>query len=103
MLSDNQRALVAALAEPVLRGEEGVGTTLPSNADVAQRLGWTITRFNRSLDHVCARLADAGVRGLRGEQNRLAGQRRARLVEYAVAARIVTTADLMLLDGANRT
>lgn len=99
----SQKALVAALAEPVLRGEEGVGTRLPSNAEAASRLGWSITRYNRKLDNVCERLAVAGVRGLKGGQSRLASQRRARLVEYALAARIVTSADLVLLEGTDPT
>ena len=43
-------------------------------------------------------LADRGVRGLRGRQDRLATYRRARLVEHAVTARLVTAADLRLLD-----
>ena len=36
----------------------------PSSADAAARLGWTVTKFNRKLDNVCQKLADAGIRGL---------------------------------------
>jgi hypothetical protein len=40
-----------------------------------------------------------GIRGLHGGPDRLATDRRARLVEYVLAARIVESADLDLLDG----
>ena len=42
-------------------------------------------------------LADLGVRGLHGGPAKLASSRKARLVEYAMAARIVTADDLDLL------
>ena len=71
---------------------------LPSSAKAAERLGWTITRFNRKLDNVCDKLDRIGVKGLRGGPGALATNRRARLVEYAVASRLVTGDDLPLLD-----
>jgi hypothetical protein len=71
---------------------------MPSSAEAAARLGWTMTRFNRKLDNVCDKLDRAGVKGLRGGSGGLATNRRARLVEYAVASRLVTAADLDLLD-----
>ena len=49
-----------------------------------------------------ARLGEAGVRGLHGGPERLARARKARLVEYAVAARLVTASDLELLPDASR-
>ena len=96
-LSPEQLLLVAVLAEPVLRGGRFAGAALPSNAAAAARLGWTITKFNRKLDAVCAKLANRGVRGLHGGARRLATNRRARLVEHAVAAQLVTATDLTLL------
>lgn len=97
-LTPDQRLLVLALAEPVLRrGERGQGR-IPSNGECAQRLGWTLTKFNRKLDNVCQKLARQGVRGLHGDAARLASQRRVRLVEYAVAARLVVRDELELLD-----
>ncbi len=56
------------------------------------------TRFNRKLDNVCEKLDRRGVRGLRGGAGQLAVNRRARLVEHAVASRLVTPADLALLE-----
>jgi hypothetical protein len=95
----DQRLLILALCEPVLRhGTRGAGT-IPSSADAAARLGWTITKFNRKLDNVCEKLTRSGIRGLHGGPDKLAVNRRARLVEYALAARLVEKSDLDLLDG----
>ncbi|PFG42147.1 hypothetical protein ATJ88_0798 [Isoptericola jiangsuensis] len=94
----SQRQLVVALCEPMLR-RDGTGLSqIPSSADAAARLGWSTTRFNRKLDNVCSKLDRIGVRGLRGGTGGPAANRRARLVEYAVASRLVTAQDLPLLD-----
>jgi hypothetical protein len=99
-LTLSQRLMILALAEPILR-REGVGMSeLPTSANAAARLGWTITRFNRKLDNVCDKLDRMGVPGLRGGVGSYATNRRVRLVEYAVAARLVTRDDLPLLDQA---
>ncbi len=96
-LTPEQKLLIVALCENVLRrGERGAGH-VPQSGAAAQRLGWTITKFNRKLDNVCEKLSDLGVRGLRGGARKLASSRKARLVEYAMAARIVTVDDLELL------
>lgn len=96
-LTPSQRLLVLALCEPVLRaGGLGIGE-LPSSAAAAARLGWPLTTFNRKLDAVCDKLDRAGVPGLRGGVGRLARNRRARLVEYAVLSRLVTAEDLDLI------
>ena len=97
-MTPDQLRLVLALAEPALRGRARGGTAMPSSGDAAQRLGWTTTKFNRKLDNVCQKLAAQGVRGLHGEPGRLASNRRARLVEYALAVRLVTRDDLALLE-----
>lgn len=95
-LTADQRLLIVALAESALR-ETGAPSQLPSSADAAGRLGWTLTKFNRKLDNVCDKLTKAGVSGLHGGPGKLASSRRARLVEYAVATRMVTAEDLGLL------
>lgn len=100
IMTPDQLRLVLALAEPALRGGGRAGTAMPSSGDAARRLGWTITKFNRKLDNVCQKLAAQGVRGLHGDPGRLASNRRARLVEYALAVRLVTGDDLNLLDQA---
>ena len=93
-LTEDERRLLTALATPVLRdptvGPEG----LVSNRELAMALGWGMTKFNRKLDYLCTRLTKAGVRGLVGARGDEATNRRWRLVEHAVAARLVTAADL---------
>lgn len=98
----DQRLLLVALAEDVLRRGNRAAGTVPSSVAAAERLGWTITKFTRKLDNVCEKLTKVGVRGLVGEGDRIAVSRRARLTEYAVAARLVTAADLVLLDHLER-
>lgn len=98
-LTPDQRRCIVALAEPALRRGGTGATQLPKSRDAADRLGWTTTRFNRKLDNVCDKLARAGVKGLQGDADDLAANRRARLVEYSLAARIVTPSDLELLDA----
>lgn len=97
-LTRDQRLLIVALAEPALRGDSRSSTALPSSPQAAQRLGWTTTKFTRKLDNVCQKLANQGVRGLHGGPGVLASNRRARLVEYALAVRLVTRQDLAELD-----
>lgn len=96
-MTESQKLLILSLAESVLRGR-GSSASIPTSSQAAERLGWAITKFNRKLDNVCEKLSRHGVRGLRGGQQQLAVNRRARLVEHAVASRLVTTADLELLE-----
>ncbi|OKL49681.1 hypothetical protein BSR29_01635 [Boudabousia liubingyangii] len=97
-LTASQRMMILALAEPML-SRIGSGTVdIPKTADAAARIGWTETRFNRKIDNVCEKLDRSGVKGLRGGRGGNAMQRRARLVEYAIAARLVTKEHLPLLD-----
>jgi len=98
-LSPSQRLLLVALAENVLRRTESGRGEIPSSADAAARLGWTLTAFTRKLDTVCGKLEREGVTGLRGGRGKLATNRRMRLVEHAVATRLVTRDDLALLDA----
>jgi hypothetical protein len=99
LLTHDQKLLVLALAEPALRAETAGRAHVPSSAEAAARLGWAITKYNRKLDNVCQKLKNAGIRGLHGGPDRLASDRRGRLVEYAIAVRLVTRDDLELLDG----
>ena len=97
-LTTSQRQLVVALAEHVLAQPSAGRASVPTSAEAAARLGWSMTTFNRKLDNVCEKLDKIGVDGLRGGRGRLATNRRARLVEYAVATRLVSVDDLALLD-----
>lgn len=95
----DQRLLLVVLAEDVLRRDNRRAAIIPPSAVAAARLGWTTTKFNRKLDNVCEKLSRLGVRGLVGDGMRAASNRRTRLVEYALAARLVVAEDLELLDA----
>ena len=100
-MTPDQKLLVIALCEPLLRSPAGSGQ-IPSSAAAAERLGWTTTKFNRKLDNVCQKLADAGTRGLHGGPGKLASNRKSRLVEHALSTRMVTELDLALLPTPRR-
>ncbi|MDR1791464.1 MAG: hypothetical protein LBR20_07440 [Propionibacteriaceae bacterium] len=97
-LTRSQKQLIVALAEPALRREGTGSSVVPTNAAAAERLGWARTRFNRKLDNVCDKLDMLGVDGLHGGTTGHATNRRARLVEFALSAGLVTPVDLLLLD-----
>ena len=99
-LTFTQFQLLVALAENSLRRAGTGASALPTNAAAAERLGWPLTTFNRKLDNVCDKYSRAGVKGLRGEVGEMATNRRARLVEYVIAARIITADHLAALDVA---
>ena len=99
-LTPAQKLIIVALCENALRRGNRGASAIPTSAAAAERLGWPLTRFNRKLDNVCDRLTAMGVRGLHGGPERLASTRKARLVEYALAARVVVAADLALLEEA---
>lgn len=92
----DQLRCMLALAEARLRDPSVLD--LPTNKAAAARLGWKLTKFNRKLDNVCTKVGNAGVSGLHGGAGALATRRRERLVEFAVAANLVTLDDLALLD-----
>jgi len=96
-LTSDQRLLIVALAENVLRNSDRGMGAIPTSAAAANRLGWPITKFNRKLDNVCGKLERLGVAGLHGGPTMLAVSRKARLVEYTIGAGIVTRDDLPLL------
>ncbi|MFM7069462.1 MAG: hypothetical protein ACKOYM_08395 [Actinomycetes bacterium] len=96
-LNDEQRLLLVALAAPKLRDPSAAEWVIPTNRSAAAVLGWTITKLNRKLDHLCVKFARAGVSGLHGDVARLAADRRRRLVEHVVGVGLITAADLDLL------
>ncbi|WP_370688333.1 hypothetical protein [Cryobacterium sp. SO1] len=99
-LTTSQRLLIVALSERILTQSVPGRGAIPSSAEAAARVGWSMTTFNRKLDNVCSKLDKLGVAGLRGGTGHLATNRRARLVEYAVATRLVSVDDVVLLDRA---
>lgn len=99
-LTPDQRLVVLALAEHALRRTGSGPSALPTSGDAARRVGWSERKLNKKLDQVCQKLAKAGVRGLHGGPGDIAANRRARLVEYCLASRVVTEDDLPELDRA---
>lgn len=93
-LTDEERALLVALCRPVLLDPTAGPDDLVPNRELANALGWSVTKFNRKLDYLCTRLTKVGVRGLQGGRGSEATNRRWRLVEHAVASRMITALDL---------
>ena len=113
-LTEDQRLLLTALAEPLLLDPTRTLADLPSNREAADRLGIG-AGFNGRLDRLCAAVARLGVDGLgpvvsddpfldgvdadRPRKNR---RRRERLVEWALDNNVVTIDDLDRLDALDR-
>lgn len=95
-LTTEQRSLLLALAEHSLLDPLGP-LRLPSNKEVAARLGWTAAKLNRKLDWLCERLTRHGVAGLHRSDGR-SNDRRQRLVEYALDHDLIGADDLPLLQ-----
>ncbi|MFW0794551.1 hypothetical protein AAFP30_12135 [Gordonia sp. CPCC 205515] len=98
-LTESQKVLIVVLAEEILRRDGTGASAIPSSAQAAARLGWSITKFNRKLDNVCDKLDQLGVSGMRAGGGKLASNRRTKLVEFAISSRIVTRDDLGLIDA----
>lgn len=96
-LNPDQKLLVVALAEPRLSHTAAGPADLPTNREVAQRLGWRITKLNRKLDHLCEKFARHGVAGVTSGPGGIAKNRRLALVDAALAAGLVGEPDLNLI------
>lgn len=103
VLTPDQRLCLLALAESALQRPGSGASHLPPSREAAERLGWSLTKFNRKLDNLCHKLSQAGVKGLHGGAAQLASNRRARLVEYGIASGLVTVDDLPLLTESTGT
>jgi len=101
-LTGEQKLLLVALCEDLLNRRKVGAGAVPQSAQVAKRLTWPVTKFNRKLDLICEKFTEAGVHGLRGGVAGAASSRKARLIEYSMAARIVTIDDLGLLPDKHR-
>jgi hypothetical protein len=101
-LNAEQRQLLVALCEERLLRPSEHDLPLPGNRQLAARLGWRLTKFNRKLDHLCEKLQRAGVTDVHGGLGASAVDRRRRLVDHAVSSGMVTAADLHLLGEPGR-
>lgn len=97
-LNADQRLLLAGLCEQRLRHPADRWAPVPANRSVAHRLGWSVNKLNRKLDHLCEKLDRAGVPGLHGDLGLLATDRRRRLVDHAVDSGLIDRTDLGLLE-----
>lgn len=93
-LNREQRQLLVDLAAPRLSDPHAPDWMPEPRAACARRLGWSLSKYNRKLDHLCEKLHRAGVPGLIGSEGAQAAQRRRVLVEHALAVGLVTPADL---------
>ena len=92
-LNEDQAALLRVLCAPRLLMPADRWAPVPSNRECALRLGWTLAKFNRKLDHLCEKLHRAGVRGVHGDLGLLAADRRRVLVDHAVQVGLVQVED----------
>jgi hypothetical protein len=97
-LNADQHRLLVAMCEERLLSPSDPDVPIPSNRQRAARLGWTVTKFNRKLDHLCEKLHRAGVPDVHGGLGSCATDRRRRVVDHALAVGLVSVADLALLD-----
>lgn len=89
VFNEEQFLLLAVISEARIDGPI-TAANLPSSRQIAQRLGWNLTKVNRKLDNLCIKLSKAGVAGLRGDLAGSAHQRRLNLANYAVESGLVT-------------
>lgn len=100
-LNDDQRLLLLAMSEQHLLRPNRPETPVLTNRQGAVRLGWSITKFNRKLDHLCEKLQRAGVSGVHGDLGASATDRRRRLVEHALSVPLIRVEELALLDASD--
>jgi hypothetical protein len=96
-LTDDQRLVLVAMCEASLRRPHGAPCEPPPNRACASRLGWSLPKFTRKLDHLCLKFARVGVGGVHGDYGLTASNRRRLVVEHSLSANLVTSADLHLL------
>ncbi|MEX0768620.1 MAG: hypothetical protein WD029_09130 [Microthrixaceae bacterium] len=97
-LNEDQNLLLLAMCERRLLNPQTEHRHPPTNRQSAQRLGWSLTKFNRKLDHLCEKLQRAGIANVHGGLGANAMDRRLHLMEHALQVQLITVADLHLID-----
>ncbi|MCZ7631473.1 MAG: hypothetical protein M5U19_21540 [Microthrixaceae bacterium] len=97
-LNPEQHLLLVELASDRLANPHADPSPSASKATSARRLGWSLSKYNRKLDHLCQKLDRVGVPGLHGAEGIQASDRRRVLVDHALAVGLVTADDLALLN-----
>ena len=101
-LSEDERLILAAIGEEVLRSPTHDYSLMRKNSEVMERLGWTRKKFDHRLDDVCAHFAAHGVGGASGPMGQRQGNasnRRIKVLQHAIEARLITVADLALVEA----
>lgn len=93
-LNTEQRLLLAGLAQRRLRDPGAPVSSLATNREVTEHLGWTKTKFDRKLDNLCVKFANRGVPGLVGGQGSTAALRRERLIDHVLVVGLIGPDDL---------
>lgn len=99
-LNRDQHLLLLVMCEPWLLTPGPVDGPLPTNRMNALRLGWSPSKFNRKLDHLCEKLHRAGVAGVHGDAGDSALDRRRHLIRHAIEVGLVDASDLAMVDAA---
>ena len=97
-LNEDQHLLLLAMCEQRLLNPQTEQTQPPSNRQGAARLGWSLTKFNRKLDHLCEKLHRAGIPNVHGGLGANAMDRRVHLMDHALQVELVSVNDLHLID-----
>jgi hypothetical protein len=97
-LNEDQRLLLLDLASDRLLEPTRTDAPIRPKAESARRLGWSVSKYNRKLDHLCLKFAKAGITGLQGDSAASAADRRRRLLEHVLAAELVKREELEILE-----
>ena len=88
-LNPDQFELLEVLCAPRRAMPADQWAPIPTNRECAAELGWTLSKFNRKLDHLCDKLHRAGVRGMHGDLGLSATDRRRLLVDHVVRSELL--------------
>lgn len=84
-----QLQLLAVLARPRLDGPVTIAD-FPSSRQMARELEWSLSKFNRKLDHLCVKLDRVGVPGVIGSRGGpSASERRLIIANFAVESGLI--------------
>lgn len=97
-LNDDQRLLLVDLAAHRLVDPTATEVPIGPKAESARRLGWSVSKYNRKLDHLCVKFTKVGIAGLQGNSGSTAADRRRRLLDHVLSVQLVAGDDLALLD-----
>lgn len=93
-LNHEQRLLLAVMAERELLEPHRSPHPVVTSREGSHRLGWTMPKFNRKLDHLCEKLHRHGLRGVHGVVGASADHRRRVLIDHVIASRLITVEDV---------